>query len=294
VRLSNPNRVLYPDQGVTKRALAEYYADIADRILPQLAERPLSLLRCPQGYRSTCFFQKHPGPALSARIPRVNIAEGSTDEYLYVRELPDLIALVQAGTLELHVWGSRIHDLEHPDMLVMDLDPGPDVAWTEVLRMAGALRERLAQLGLESFVRTTGGKGLHIVTPLEPRLDWDGVKAFARGVALAQARDEPRKATAQMAKAKRRGRIFIDYLRNGRGSTAIASYSTRARDCASVAVPVGWDELGPELRGDRFNIESLPRRLSVLSADPWADFDAARRPLTRDMLRAVGADEDGR
>ena len=290
VRLSNPDRVLFPQQGVTKLALAEYYADIEDWILPQLVERPLSLLRCPQGRHKDCFFQKHPQQTLAKDFPRLDIMEKKGPEiYVYVRSLADLVGLVQVGTLELHVWGSRVKDVERPDILVFDLDPAPDVKWTEVLRTARSLRERLQTLGLESFVRTTGGKGLHLVVPLAPRADWDAAKAFARAVADAHARDDRRRITTNMSKAKREGRIFLDYLRNGRGATAIASYSTRAREGAPVAVPVRWDELNAALTSDRYNVGNLRRRLSALRGDPWEGFEDARRPLDRKLLKAVGA-----
>jgi bifunctional non-homologous end joining protein LigD len=292
VRLSNPDRVLFPEQGVTKLALAEYYEDIAGRILPHLVQRPLSLLRCPQGRHKACFFQKHPQQTFPDHLPRVQIAENAgPEEYLYVRALPDLVALVQAGTLELHLWGSRVDDVEHPDILVFDLDPAPDVAWTEVLRTAYALRERLETLGLASFVRTTGGKGLHLVVPLVPRADWDEAKAFARAVAHAHAHDDRRRITISMAKAKRGGRIFLDYLRNGRGATAIASYSTRAKEAAPVAVPVRWEELNPALTSDRYNLGNVRRRLSALRVDPWEGFEDARRPLDRRLLKTVGIAE---
>ena len=290
VRLTHPDRVLYPEQGVTKLALARYYEEVAEWILPHLAQRPLSLVRCPQGRETTCFYQKHPGEGMASRLPRVGIEEkDGTHPYLYVRSLADLVALVQAGVLELHVWGSRIDDIERPDLLVFDLDPAEDVAWRAVLHAARELRERLDALGLAAFVRTTGGKGLHVVVPLEPRRGWDDVKAFARGVAEAHARAEPRRFTTNMSKAKRGGRIFLDYLRNGRGATAIASYSTRARVGAPVAVPLRWDELGPAIRSDRYHVGNVRRRLAALTGDPWEGFEAARRPLTDAMLREVGA-----
>lgn len=292
VRLTHPERVLYPEQGVTKLALAEYFASIESWILPELADRPLSLVRCPQGREKTCFYQKHPGEAMHERIPRIEIAEkDGTAPYLYVRELPHLISLVQAGVLELHVWGSRVDDVERPDRMVFDLDPGPGVAWTEVLRVARELRERLAELGLESLPRTTGGKGLHVVVPLERRQGWDEVKAFAQAVAQAHAHDDRKRVTTNMAKAKRQGRIFLDYLRNGRGATAIASYSTRAREGATVAVPVRWDELDAALRPDRYHIGNLTRRLAALPGDPWEGFAERRRALTRAMRAAVGLTE---
>lgn len=291
VRLSHPDRVLFPDQGVTKLDLAHYYEDIAEWILPHLIERPLSLLRCPQGRRKGCFFQKHPGDAIAKSIPRVEIREkDGPATYVYVKTLSDLIGLVQVGTLELHVWGSRVNDLERPDLVVFDLDPASDVSWTEVVRTAVSLKERLSDLELESFVRTTGGKGLHVVVPIEPKREWDDVKAFARALAQAHVRDDPRRLTINMSKSKRRGRIFIDYLRNGRGATAIASYSTRAREGAPIAVPVRWDELGASLTSDRYDLQSVRRRLRSLGTDPWGGFDEARRPLTKKLLDDLGVE----
>jgi bifunctional non-homologous end joining protein LigD len=293
IELSHPERVLYPEQGITKLALAEFYVSIADWILPLIAERPLSLLRCPRRRADECFFQKHPGRAISGQVPRVPIREkAGTKTYVYVRSLPDLVALVQVGVLELHSWGSRIRDLERPDMMIFDLDPGEGVAWRIVLDTAKSLRDRLDGLGFTAFVRTTGGKGLHVVVPLEPEASWETVKRFAHAVALTHARDDSRHLTANMSKAKRHGRIFIDYLRNGRGSTAIASYSTRARRDAPVAVPVRWEELRSSLTSDRYRVDNLPRRLEMLRTDPWEAFESARRPVTRRTLEAFRAAED--
>lgn len=293
VTLSNPDRVLYPDQGITKLELARYYEEIASWILPQVRSRPLSLLRCPQGRVKECFFQKHPGVAISKHIARIDIREKSgTTSYLYIEKLSDLVALVQAGTLELHVWGCTVTDLERPDTLVFDLDPGPDVPWPDVVEASRSLHHRLHDLGLDGFVRLTGGKGLHVVVPLKPKSGWDEVKGFARAVASAHANDDPKKFTTNMSKAKRRGRIFIDYLRNGRGATAIASYSTRARKGAPVAVPIRRDELSPALTSNRYNIDSVRRRLAALRSDPWEGFEEARRPLTRKLLATVGVRGD--
>lgn len=289
VRLSNPERVMFPEQGLTKLDLARYYDEIQDWILPQLARRPLSLVRCPQGRTDECFFQKHPRVAIPASVPRVDIPEkqGSA-EYVYVETAADLVGLVQAGALEIHPWGSHIDHLEQPDNIVFDLDPAPGVGWKEILRIAGTLRERLESLGLVCFVRTTGGKGLHLVIPLEPEADWDQAKAFAKAVAQQHADDDPTRLTANMSKAKRESRIFIDYLRNGRGATAIASYSVRARENAPVAVPIRWDELNAALRSDRYTTENLRRRLSALRQDPWAEFAEAARPLDAELLKSVG------
>ena len=290
VRLTSPDRVLYPEQGVTKLALARYYEYIADWILPHVENRPLSLVRCPQGREDECFFQKHPAESMAKGVPRIVIEESDGPEpYLYIRNLQDLIAMVQMGVLELHVWGSKVDDVEKPDIVVFDLDPAPEVRWSEMLRVAKELRERLQELGLESFPRTTGGKGLHLVVPLRRKAGWDEVKAFAQGVANQHAADDRGRITTNMSKAKRRGKIFLDYLRNGRGATAIASYSTRAKEGATVAVPVRWDEVNAALRPDRYDIDNLRRRLAALKGDPWEGFGDVRRAITGKLLEKVGA-----
>ena len=289
VRITHPERILYPEQGITKLALARYYEAIEPWILPYVERRPLALLRCPEGRSGQCFFQKHPGKTVDPAVARFDIREKSgTEQYLYVRTLADLVRLVQIGVLEIHVWGSRVERLEKPDMLVFDLDPGDGVAWRDVMRGAREVAERLEQVGLATFVRTTGGKGLHVVAPLAPRADWDVVKEFARTVAEGQATDDPRRFTANMAKAKRHGRIFLDYLRNARGATAIASYSTRAREGAPVAVPVRWQELSSAMTSDRYNVENVRRRLGAMRSDPWDGFADGARPIDAAMLRAVG------
>ncbi|MGQ4878740.1 DNA ligase D [Billgrantia sp. LNSP4103-1] len=289
VRLTSPERVLFPEQGLTKLDLARFYDQIHEWVLPHLARRPLSLVRCPQGRDDECFFQKHPRRAIPASVPRVDVPEkkGSA-EYVYVESAADLVGLVQAGALEIHPWGSHIDHLEQPDNLVFDLDPDEGIAWKEILRVAGTLRERIESLGLTAFLRTTGGKGLHLVVPLEPAADWDRAKAFAKALAEAHALDDPKRLTTNMSKAKREGRIFIDYLRNGRGATAVASYTVRARRNAPVAVPIRWDELNAALRSDRYNVENLRRRLAALREDPWADFAKAARPLDAGLLNQFG------
>lgn len=288
VRLTNANRVLYPEQGVTKLAVAEYYERVQEYVLPGMVGRPLALVRCPQGHEEGCFYQKHPGDAFAKGLPRVAIEEGGDRrEYAYVASLADIIALVQVGVLEVHVWGSRIEDVEHPDLMVIDLDPGPDVAWSLVRSTALELRERLADLDLDAFLRTTGGKGLHLVVPLLPEHDWNVVKTFARGFCERAAAEHPEHLVTTASKAKREGRIYLDYLRNGRGATAIASYSTRARPGAPVAVPVRWDELGESLRPDRYDVGNVARRLAALRADPWVGFAEAARAISPSALDAV-------
>ncbi len=288
VELTHPERLLYPEQGVTKLALARYYEAIQAWVLPYLARRPLVLLRCPEG-RQACFYQKHLAKSQARAVPRIALEEGGAmRDYLYVRSLSDIVALVQHGALELHLWGCQVDDIEHPDLLVFDLDPAPEVAWEALLRTARELRERLQGFGLQAFPRTTGGKGLHLVVPLRPQADWHTVKEFAQRVAHQHAHDEPQLLTAHPALSKRRGRIYLDYLRNSRGASAIACYSPRARPGAPVAVPLRWDELSPAVHSDHYTVATLQRRLAALRADPWQGFFEAAVPLSETLLRAVG------
>ena len=290
VRLSSPERVLWPDQGVTKRALATYYERVADRMLPHVERRPLSLVRCPRGTDAPCFFQKHPGDAVPDVVKRVDIEERSGKaEYVYVDSAEGLIALVQIGTLEIHAWGSRVDRVERPDQVVFDLDPDEGLPWKAIAAAARDVRDLLADAGLESWVKTTGGKGLHVVAPLTRRHDFDEVKAFAKALAERMAGEAPERFTSNMSKAKRKGRIFLDYLRNGRGATAIVPYSTRARPGAPVSVPIRWDEVG-SVRADRYRVDTLPRRLEALEEDPWDGFFDARQSITRAAWKAVGGE----
>jgi bifunctional non-homologous end joining protein LigD len=199
-------------------------------------------------------------------------------DYLYIEDASGLLALAQAGVLEIHPWCARIADLERPDSMIFDLDPDPGAPWLRVIEAAREIRSRFSALKRECFVKTTGGKGLHVVVPLKPAAGWAEVKAFARAFAELMAADSPRLYTAKAAKAAREGRIYVDYLRNERGQTAVAAYSPRARACAPVSTPLDWNELKPSLKSDRFTLRNLPRRLAS-GRDPWGDFEAARRPL---------------
>jgi bifunctional non-homologous end joining protein LigD len=289
VVLTHPDRVLYGEQGLTKRDLAAYYVTVADAMLPHLAGRPLSLVRCPDGHGKACFYQKHPGNSAPKALRRIDIREGSgTNEYVVVDDPPGLVALVQMGVLEIHPWGSRETHLEKPDRIIFDFDPAPDVDWPRVVAAAAEMRERLQQLGLESFLKTTGGKGLHVVAPIAPRDEWPGVKAFTKAVAAAMERDTPGAYTTVMSKKERRGRIFIDYLRNDRGSTAIAPYSSRARAGAPVAMPIPWTALKPSLQPSEFTVLTVPKRLKAQRADPWAEIGKLRQGLTAKARAAVG------
>ncbi len=289
VALSNPDRVLYPEIGITKRALAEYYNEIDNWIMPHIAKRPLTVVRCPEGRGHECFFQKHLGDGAPEALRSIPIVEKGGQVYYSVADNIDgVIALVQMGALEIHVWGSREDKLEQPDMMVFDLDPAPEVEWPGMIKAARLMRERLSELGLASFVKTTGGKGLHIVVPLTPQADWDTVKAFSRAIAQSVVRETPAEYIATMSKEKRRGKIFIDYLRNGRGATSIAAYSTRSRQGAPISTPVAWDELSADLKPDSYNIRNIRRRLTALKEDPWADYFSVRQQITSEMRKKVG------
>jgi bifunctional non-homologous end joining protein LigD len=288
VTLSNPDRVLYPEQGLTKLDLARYYAAIADWVLPEVTGRPLTLVRCPRGRAAKCFYQKHLNESVPDTIRTVPIREKQAQaDYLVIDDLAGLISLVQLGVLEIHLWGCRADQIERPDRLVFDLDPGEGVGWPQLIEAAFTLRKRLGNLGLESFPRTTGGKGLHLVVPIARRTNWDDAKQFTHDVADSLVRAQPDKYIATLSKAKRRGKIFVDYLRNGRGATAIASYSTRARPGATVAVPLAWDELKPRTTPDQFTIQTVPRRLQSLKTDPWTGISTVRQSLTRKAIDAA-------
>jgi bifunctional non-homologous end joining protein LigD len=279
VKLTHPNRVYWKDGGVTKQQLADYYTAVWDHIAPHLVNRPLALLRCPEGIEGQCFFQKHAAAGLiSDRIKRHKDQEG--EELIYVEDLEGLLTLVQAGVLEIHVWGSTIDDVEHANRIVFDLDPGDDVKWADVNKAARDLRERLAAVKLKSFVKTTGGKGLHVVVPTNGT-PWDETKDFAHAMVLAMTADEPDRYVSKMTKSIRTGKIFLDYLRNGRGATAIVAYSTRARPGAAISTPVDWDELGPKLAPNKFTLLNIGRRLGALKKDPWAGIGKVKQSLPK-------------
>ena len=281
VKLTHANRVLYPDQGITKLGLATYYVGVADWILPHVADRPLSLVRCPEGRQKSCFYQKHVGPGTPEAIGRVKIAEsGGEFDYATIDDVAGLVGLVQMGVLEIHPWGSRADNVERPDRLIFDLDPGPGVAWKSVIDAARRLRELLEELDLTSFVKTTGGKGLHVVLPIQRRHDWPLVKAFAKAIAVRMTREDPARYLVNPSRSQRAGKIFIDYLRNDRGATAIAPYSTRARHDAPISVAIAWDELSEKTPSDRFHVEDLPDWMRSLRRDPWRGMDRVRQSIT--------------
>ncbi len=282
VKLTHPDRLYWPGEGVTKEGLAEYYAEVWRWMAPYIVGRPLSLLRCPEGVAGQCFFQKHVWKGANKAIRlKADPKDKSGDQLLTIEDLDGLVALVQAGVLEIHPWGSSWAALERPDMMIFDLDPGDGVAWPEIVAAAIEVRDRLDAVGLKSFVKTSGGKGLHVVAPLTPDAEWPAVKAFSKGIADAMAKDDPGRYVAVVTKSKRHGRILLDYLRNGRGATAVAPYSTRARPGAAVSMPVAWDELA-ELAGPAaFTVANAVPRLAQLEEDPWAGFRKAAAKLPK-------------
>jgi bifunctional non-homologous end joining protein LigD len=277
VRLTHPERILWPEPGITKQGLAEFYAEIADRILPHVTGRALSLLRCPSGTAAKCFFAKHPWQGLDDSVGRVEV--GEKDPMMVIEDLSGLLNMVQAGVVEIHPWGSRTDHLEQPDRLIFDLDPGEDVPWSATIAAAKEVRSRLADLGLTSFLKTSGGKGLHVVVPLEPQAEWAEAKAFTERLASQMAKDSPDKYVATAVKRAREGRIFVDYLRNGRGATAVAPYSTRQHAQATVSTPIEWEEISEGLKADHFTVDNIGHRLKFLKRDPWDGFFKLRQKL---------------
>jgi bifunctional non-homologous end joining protein LigD len=279
VKLTNPDRVLFPDPGITKRQLAHYWEQVAGVALPSIEQRPLTLFRCPGGYTHQCFYQKHVGVGVPDAVGRVTVTAGE-EPYAMIDGPASLTGLVQVGVLEIHVWGSRAEHLEQPDVIVLDLDPAEDVGWRAVVDAALLIRERLEALGLRAFLRLTGGKGLHLVVPVVPGPRWPAIKKFTRAFVNEIVRDEPARFTGNMAKSRRGGKIFIDYLRNDREATAIASYSPRARAGAPVALPIAWEELdGTATAPPHYSVLEVPAIVRRRKHDPWEGFEAARSSL---------------
>ena len=289
VRVTHPGRILFDELGLTKEALARYYDEASEWLLPDLRNRPLSLVRCPQGPGEGCFYQKHIDEAWSREIDRVTIPE-STGEGVYAvaNSAAAVVGLVQKGVIELHAWGATTNDLAKPDRMVLDLDPDPAVPWREVMAAARIARERLEALGLEPFLKTSGGKGLHVLVPLAPRHEWDEVKSFSRALAESMATDDPHRFTARAAKRERTGRIYIDYLRNSAGATTVAAYSVRARPGAPVSTPLHWDELRARMKPTSFHAGNVVRRLQGVRSDPWKAFRRSAQTLTAAMKRNLG------
>lgn len=289
VRLTHPGKALDVESGLTKQALADYYWAVATRMLPHIAGRPLSLVRCPEGSGKPCFFQKHVNSMLPPGIGSVDVPDkktGAIEPYITLDTPEALAGLAQMGVLEVHPWGSRNDDLEHPDRLIFDLDPDESLAWSIVTEAAADVRTRLKKLGLTSFLKTTGGKGLHVVIPIDPTLDWSTAKDFAHRFVLAMERANPKLYLTKMTKSARVGKIYLDYLRNERGATSVAAYSPRARAGAPVSIPLAWSELDAPQR-PIFRVATFADWRSRLSKDPWKTIASVHQTITPATLPAV-------
>ena len=289
VNITSGERVIYPDPPVTKLDVARYYELAAEWLLPHVVNRPLSTVRCPGGLSSACFFQKHVGETLPPPILAVPVREKDGEaKYISIADVEGLLTLVQFGVIELHPWGSRVDDVERPDLITFDLDPGPDVTFDVVKAAALRVRELLQEIGLESFLKTSGGKGLHINVPLQPKADWDQVKAFAGAVVARMVQQEPALYIGTMTKAKRVGKIFVDFFRNGRGATSVAPYSLRSRPGAAISMPVRWNQIAELTSPDQFRLPAAAKQLAARRSDPWKEFFTVRQSLTKAMLSEYG------
>ncbi|HEY8550979.1 MAG TPA: DNA ligase D [Vicinamibacterales bacterium] len=282
VPITNADRVMYPDEGITKLQLAQYYEAVADWMLPHIVGRPLTLVFCPEGITGPCHYLKHGKAWGPESLRRVRIREKTkTGEYMVVESVQGLVSLMQMNWLEAHTWNSTIDHLERPDRLVFDVDPGPDVEWAQVIEAARRIRALLQQLGLESWVKTTGGRGLHVVVPIKPERGWAETLQFAHAVAAMLEQEAPERYTTDFAKKGRENKLLIDYLRNNRGNTSVAAFSPRARPGATVSTPLGWDELSPRKRPDAWTVVTVPKRLARLKTDPWRGFFDSTQPLPK-------------
>jgi bifunctional non-homologous end joining protein LigD len=289
IKLTNGDKLLYAEAGITKRELALYYEAVAEWILPHLRNRPLTLLRCPNGWNKECFYQKHADPNVAEIIERVEVQDSDGPAlYMMANSVSALVAIAQMGTLELHPWGSRKPKLGFPDRIVFDLDPDGSVDWKEIVEAVKILKTLLDHLGLRGFLKTTGGKGLHVVIPIQPTLPWNAIKGFSQAVAEVLVQTFPDRFTAKLLKISRKGKIFVDYLRNAEGATAVAAYSARARANAPVSTPIDWTELGRDVRFDYFTIKNVPARLKRLKHDPWEEFSELRQSVTAAMMKNAG------
>jgi bifunctional non-homologous end joining protein LigD len=281
IKISNPERLIYPDEGLTKLDLADYYAAVESQIMVDAGHRPMTLIRCPQGRSKKCFFQKHDTGSFGPFVKHVPVKEkkGIVQDYLYFDDIRGLLACVQMGTIEFHGWGSRSDDIEHPDRLVFDLDPDVGLDFGKVKEAAVRLRELLLELGLKTFPLLSGGKGLHVVAPLDQSADWPAVSSFAERFSRAIAEAEPEMFTANIRKVQRKGRIFLDWLRNQRGSTAVMPYSARAREGAPVAAPISWDELDRYESGHHFSIRDVDELLERAGSKALAGWGQAKQAL---------------
>jgi bifunctional non-homologous end joining protein LigD len=286
IGISHPDRLIYPDLGISKLQLARYYEDIGRWMLPHVVGRPLTLVHCPQGVSGPCNYLRHAKAWGPNALRRVRIREKTkVGEYLVADSIEALVSLAQMGIVEIHTWNSTDDDVERPNRIILDLDPGPRVTWPQVVTAARLVRDVLTTLGLNAWLKTTGGRGLHVVVPIRPERDWSECLAFAREVSDAIARTAPDFYTTAFAKAGREDKLLIDYLRNNRTNTAVSALSPRAKRDANVSMPIGWRDLGegPE----RWTLETVPPRLNRRKTDPWAGYWTERQRLSAAALKAL-------
>ena len=291
VRLTHPAKILDTESGLTKQMLADYYWAIGENMLPHIADRPISLVRCPESSTKPCFYQKHVNAMLPRNIGTVMISDkqsGKPEPYITLSSQESLASLAQLGVLEIHPWGSCNDDIEHPDRIIFDLDPDESLEWSTVTEAAIDVRKRLKKLGLESFLKTTGGKGLHIVVPIKPELDWVTIKSFTRNFVLTMEKASPKLYLSKMTKAARIGKIYLDYLRNERGATAVAPYSPRARTGAPVSMPLAWKELNLKERPE-FRVSNYAEWQARLKSDPWKNLLSLRQTLPKNSVERANS-----
>jgi bifunctional non-homologous end joining protein LigD len=286
IRISHPERLIYPALKLSKLQLARYYDDIAKWILPHVKGRPLTLIHCPAGIAGPCAYMRHGKVWGPTALRRVRIQEKTKlGEYLVADSIDGVVALAQMGVVEIHTWNSIADDVERPNRIVWDLDPGPEVTWAHTVAAARQLRELLDTLGLASWVKTTGGRGIHVVVPITPSIDWSECLQFSRAVSDAFARIDQSRYTTTFSKRGREAKILIDYLRNNRTNTSVCAYSPRARERAPVSMPLAWTEL----KGghERWTLLTVPRRLHRQRSDPWADYWKAAQRISRHSIEAL-------
>ena len=280
VRITHPDKLMFPRLGLTKHDIATYYATVGKWMMPHVNGRPLTLVFCPTGVGEGCTYLRHTKLWGPKAIRRVKIQEKTkVGEYMVVDTLEGLVSLAQMNVLEIHTWNSTVGDLEEPDRIVLDLDPGENVTWRQVIAAARQLRKTLEALGLKSWIKTTGGRGLHIVVPIVPENDWSECLEFARAIASLMVDRDPARYTVDFRKAGRDDKILIDYLRNNRTNTSICALSVRAREGAPVSMPIEWGELKPSLAPERFNVRTVPTYLATRRVDPWRDYHRSKQRL---------------
>lgn len=286
IGISNPQRVIDARSGATKLQLAQYYLEVGERLVIHLAQRPLSIVRAPDGVDGESFFQRHCG---RLKMPHMRVLDKSLDpEHARLIQADNVTAVVEAvqmGTVEFHTWNARSDRIDRPDRIVFDLDPDPELPWAHMVEATCMTLDLLDGLGLKGFLKTSGGRGMHVVVPIDRRQSWDCISEFARGVTVRLAEEAPDRIVAKMGPKNRVGKIFVDYLRNQRGASTVAAYSARARPGLPVSVPITRDELEQITSADQWNIHNLPERLNHQGVDPWSDYASTRQTVSARLLK---------